>query len=168
MGEWRYLNRTSGNNYEVYTDSTKTVGINTIAAGAWTAGGTVWQTRATSTTNWSNDNNMQLPAIVVGLGNRAVKIEEYYLAEIDTGLSPQGQIRDVPVVSATKSYIRFTRDFVNASGGAITIEEIVLFGQRAGGTGPGAILKRLAGGSRGDEGQHHLRHGLQRLYHRLR
>ena len=71
--------------------------------------------------------------IMVGTGNTAPTISDYALeTKIDDGvgageLQYGGVTYGLPTSSATESHFTITRDFSNASGGAITVEEIGLY-----------------------------------------
>ena len=71
--------------------------------------------------------------IMVGTGNTAPTITDYALeTKIDDGvgageLQYGGVTYGLPTSSATESHFTITRDFSNASGGAITVEEIALY-----------------------------------------
>ena len=71
--------------------------------------------------------------IMVGTGNTAPTISDYALeTKIDDGvgageLQYGGVTYGLPTSSATESHFTITRDFSNASGGDITVEEIGLY-----------------------------------------
>jgi hypothetical protein len=71
--------------------------------------------------------------IVVGIGSTAPTINDYALeTRIDDGvgageLQYGGVTYGLPTSSATESHFTITRDFSNASGGDITVEEIGLY-----------------------------------------
>jgi hypothetical protein len=71
--------------------------------------------------------------VMVGTGNTAPTIDDYALeAKIDDGvgageLQYGGVTYGLPTSSATESHFTITRDFSNASGGGITVEEIGIY-----------------------------------------
>lgn len=79
----------------------------------------------------AGDDNM---GIVVGTGTTPVDIEDYAMvSQVAHGsgagqLSYIAQVNTSPTVDATSSYFTLTRQFLNVSGGDITIGEIGLYG----------------------------------------
>jgi hypothetical protein len=77
--------------------------------------------------------NDDIYGVMVGTGNTAPTINDYALeTRIDDGvgageLQYGGVTYGLPTSSATESHFTITRDFSNASGGAITVEEIGVY-----------------------------------------
>jgi hypothetical protein len=138
--------------FDLYEDTALTVPHDRSAEGAYDASsGRIWlmaYSIAAVSTAFKNDlsfadsETWELPSLYLGNSTQAVNIQDTDLQLWNGALwdGRQSQIRDIPVVSATRSYIQFTRDFQNTSGAATTVEEIGLFANNAGGDDDPAIM----------------------------
>jgi hypothetical protein len=111
--------------FDLYTDETETTEVNGIGWGTYDAS-TAKLYEIGKPDNIGNDIDMfYQPTPVVGLGTKAVEIEDIYLDNLITGLDDQGiNFVDQPVVLTDNAYIQVTRDFANSSGGQIDVKEI--------------------------------------------
>ena len=147
-----YLNYISNGVFDVYTNSALTTPFDRSIEGAYDASsGRIWpcsqQIAAVGagdkdTILHADNDNFSTGSLYLGTNTKAVNIQDTDLEQWDGAMydGRQSQIRDVPVVSPTRSYIRFTRDFQNTSGASVTVEELGLFCNNSDNTTTPALL----------------------------
>jgi len=121
-----FANQISAGVFDLFTDETKTVGLDMSAEPAYTASSATAYGVKYAFNGFGTNVLFNSPEILLGYGTTAVDIQDFAPEIRDPLLSPQGQLIDEPIVGTTDSTLRLTRDFNNDTGGSITIEEMAL------------------------------------------